>query len=167
MLCPARWKRITVGQSKVLKNRLFRFRGATRYIILIFKSEVALGIWYSMNNGLYLYILTCTAVLIVFCCASIRVNACWYMGAKHPLYTLHRLLTLVDLVPKFVILRRKIKHNLTGKWWTVLPSWLSHTHEIGTDHPNLLLRSFYFYIIESHLLIHWKVINDKCQTCFL
>ena len=27
MLYPAKWKRITVGQSKVLKNRLFRFWG--------------------------------------------------------------------------------------------------------------------------------------------
>ena len=31
MLYPARWKKITVDQSKVLKNRLFRFWGATRY----------------------------------------------------------------------------------------------------------------------------------------
>ena len=31
MLYPARWKKITVDQSKVLKNRLFRFFGATRY----------------------------------------------------------------------------------------------------------------------------------------
>ena len=34
MLYPARWKKITVGQSKVLKHRLyrlFRFLGATRY----------------------------------------------------------------------------------------------------------------------------------------
>ena len=31
MLYPARCKRITVDQSKVLKNRLFRFVGATRY----------------------------------------------------------------------------------------------------------------------------------------
>ena len=32
MLYPARWKRITVDQSKVLKNRLFHFFGATRYM---------------------------------------------------------------------------------------------------------------------------------------
>ena len=31
MLYPARWKKITVDQSKVLKNWLFRFFGATRY----------------------------------------------------------------------------------------------------------------------------------------
>ena len=34
MLYPANWKKITVDQSKVLKNRLyrlFRFWGATRY----------------------------------------------------------------------------------------------------------------------------------------
>ena len=31
MLYPARWKKITVDQSKVLKIRLFRFFGATRY----------------------------------------------------------------------------------------------------------------------------------------
>ena len=33
MLYPARWKRITVDQSKVLKNLLFRFLGATRYLV--------------------------------------------------------------------------------------------------------------------------------------
>ena len=32
MFYPARWKKITVDQSKVLKNQLFRFLGATRYI---------------------------------------------------------------------------------------------------------------------------------------
>ena len=31
MLYPARWKKITVDQSKVLKNQLFRFFWATRY----------------------------------------------------------------------------------------------------------------------------------------
>ena len=34
MLYPARWKKITVDQSKVLKNLLFRVFGATRYIHL-------------------------------------------------------------------------------------------------------------------------------------
>ena len=32
MLYPARWKKITIDESKVLKNRLFRVFGATRYI---------------------------------------------------------------------------------------------------------------------------------------
>ena len=31
MLYPAKWKWITVDQSKVLRNRLFRFFWATRY----------------------------------------------------------------------------------------------------------------------------------------
>ena len=31
MFYPARWKKITVDQSKVLKNGLFLFLGATRY----------------------------------------------------------------------------------------------------------------------------------------
>ena len=38
MLYPTSWKKITVDQSKVLKNRLyrlFRFWGATRYKALI------------------------------------------------------------------------------------------------------------------------------------
>ena len=34
MLYPAKWKKITVDQSKVLKNWLFRFWGATRYICM-------------------------------------------------------------------------------------------------------------------------------------
>ena len=35
MLYPARWKGITVDQSKVLKNWLFLFWGATRYLELV------------------------------------------------------------------------------------------------------------------------------------
>ena len=33
MLYPARWKKITVDQSKVLKNLLFRYFWATRYSV--------------------------------------------------------------------------------------------------------------------------------------
>ena len=39
MLYPARWKKITVDQSKVLKNLLFHFFGATRYYILIMNDD--------------------------------------------------------------------------------------------------------------------------------
>ena len=35
MLYPARWKKITVDQSKVLKNLLFRYFWATRYLARI------------------------------------------------------------------------------------------------------------------------------------
>ena len=44
MLIPARWKKITVDQSKVLKSQLFRFWGATRY-----------KVWGSgkLQNGVY------------------------------------------------------------------------------------------------------------------
>ena len=37
MLYPARWKKRTVDQSKVLKNRLFRFCWATQYSIMIYQ----------------------------------------------------------------------------------------------------------------------------------
>ena len=35
MFYPARWKKITVDQSKVLKNRLFRYFWATRYMPIV------------------------------------------------------------------------------------------------------------------------------------
>ena len=46
LLYPARWKKITIDQSKVLKNRLFRFLGATHQWKINGKSRK----WQSIRN---------------------------------------------------------------------------------------------------------------------
>ena len=69
MLYPARWKKITVDQSKVLKNwlyRLFRFGGATRYSVKIkYHSEYSTWfhlIWEQIVLFLYIFAMVCNMV---------------------------------------------------------------------------------------------------------
>ena len=102
MLYPARWKKITVDQSKVLKNRLFRFLGATRYrfdVTFAFAPDKC--IWYRRKVGIIK-----TIKQVALSGRSANVTCVWNVYAQSFIFLLqYRTGTSIRQAPVFRHLR--------------------------------------------------------------